>query len=93
MKMRPGRIANQDFISRESFDPFTTGSARAKTRLAESLRGERECVEIGGSPNAKYAVFGAILCQRFLARNLLGRGNFSFQAAPMPLSAGALFLF
>lgn len=24
--MRPGRIANQDFISRESFDPFTIGA-------------------------------------------------------------------
>jgi len=56
MKMRPGRIANQDFISRESFDPFTTGAVAPlerpmpEKRLRELSRRGKEPLFCSAAP-------------------------------------------
>lgn len=87
MKMRLGRIANQDFISRESFDPFLFSSSLARSAAA-SLQRSRCRRQERWEPTADSR-------ERVRAKERASSANvgecFNSQMQNMPLSAIRLF--
>lgn len=85
MKMRPGHIANQDFISRESFDPFPTSTLSQCARAQRAtVKRERERESERGQVRAtcwRTRYFRAKPEDEAENEADPDEGNFSFQAA------------